>query len=68
MGVGGKNDLLCKDFKIIVITYCRFLFRLYLIGTENYIFNNIREKKDIKELPCRLTIIFSMLVTIIYLI
>lgn len=57
-----------KILKLLLLLIVGFYLGYILIGTENYIFNNIREKKDIKELPCRLTIIFSMLVTIIYLI
>lgn len=57
-----------KILKLLLLLIVGFYLGYILIGTENYIFNNIREKKDIKELPCRLTIIFSMLVTVIYLI
>lgn len=57
-----------KILKLLLLLIVGFYLGYILVGTENYIFNNIREKKDIKELPCRLTIIFSMLVTIIYLI
>lgn len=57
-----------KILKLLLLLIVGFYLGYILIGTENYIFNNIREKKDIKELSCRLTIIFSMLVTIIYLI
>ena len=57
-----------KILKLLLLFIVGFYLGFILRDTKNYIFSSNRGNKTLKELPCRLTIIFSMLVTIIYLI